>query len=331
MDAAGGVPILRGHDRRPSARSRELAWWERRHAARRRRRAGAGRLADARGRVPARDVATPRARATTSSRDARVPCRSANRWSSSAPPACRWSDSVAVEGHDPRAMLGREPRGRANGSAGPSPSSSTPRASPTRPTSAAWSSASGTRTELDARPSARCRAGRDQSPTASSLQPMLEAGVELIVGARRDPQFGPLLAGRGSAASSPRCSTTSPSAWRPVGRNDAREMLDELRGARLLDGVARPPRSSTAAPVGALIVALGQADRWRNRSWLEVDLNPVIAGPTGAARRRRPDRDRGPSQIRPGTTKTLAAAREPDHTAADPAAPQSTIDRRSPA
>jgi ATP-grasp domain len=122
-------------------------------------------------------------------------------------------------------------------------------------------------------------AGRDHDPDGVLLQPMLPPGVELIVGARRDPQFGPLvLVGSGGILAEVLDDVAVRLA--PVTAHDAREMLDELRAARLLSGV-RGRRAVNRDAVASLIVALGHAIEG-NPAWREVDLNPVIAGPTGA-------------------------------------------------
>jgi acetate---CoA ligase (ADP-forming) len=117
-------------------------------------------------------------------------------------------------------------------------------------------------------------AGRDHEPEGVLIQPMAEAGVELIVGARRDPQFGPLvLVGIGGVLAEVLDDVALRLA--PVTTEDARAMLDELRGARLLDGV-RGRRGISRSAVANLIVALGRAFE-AHPAWREIDLNPVIA------------------------------------------------------
>ena len=66
----------------------------------------------------------------------------------------------------------------------------------------------------------------------------------------------------------------------PVTPRVAMSMLDDLRGRRLLDGV-RGRRAVDRATIAEMLVSLGRlgADR---TDVLEVDLNPVIATPTGA-------------------------------------------------
>ena len=57
-------------------------------------------------------------------------------------------------------------------------------------------------------------------------------------------------------------------------------MLDDLRGRRLLDGMRGRPAIDRAA-VADLIVAIARLGSQRD-DIVEVDLNPVIATPTGA-------------------------------------------------
>ena len=58
-------------------------------------------------------------------------------------------------------------------------------------------------------------------------------------------------------------------------------MLDELRGAPLLARGPRPTAASTGRRSRAMLVALGRLGMERP-DILEVDLNPVIAAPSGA-------------------------------------------------
>jgi hypothetical protein len=124
-------------------------------------------------------------------------------------------------------------------------------------------------------------AGREGEPDGVMIQPMARAGVELIVGARRDPQFGHVvLAGLGGI----HAEILDDVAIRPVpiDRDDAAAMLDELRGARML-GPVRGRRAIDRQPVIDLLVALSRAVE-AHPEWREVDLNPVIAAhpPHGA-------------------------------------------------
>jgi acyl-CoA synthetase (NDP forming) len=122
-------------------------------------------------------------------------------------------------------------------------------------------------------------AGREHGADGVLVQPMARAGLELIAGARRDAQFGPLvLVGIGGVLAEVLDDVSIRLA--PISRDDAREMLAELRGARLLDGQRGRPGVDRAALVG-LLVALGKAVT-ANPAWREVDLNPVVASRSGA-------------------------------------------------
>ena len=111
------------------------------------------------------------------------------------------------------------------------------------------------------------------------VEPMADPGVELIVGMRRDPSFGPaLMVGLGGVLTEVLDDVTIRLA--PVPHDEALAMLDELRGARLLHGVrGRPPVDRDA--VAELIVALSRLVIERD-DLDEIDLNPVIASPDGA-------------------------------------------------
>jgi acyl-CoA synthetase (NDP forming) len=105
-------------------------------------------------------------------------------------------------------------------------------------------------------------------------------GAELLLGGRRDPTFGPLvLVGLGGILAEVLDDVTIRLA--PVASDEAATMLDELRGRAILDGVRGRPGIDRAAVVDA-IVALGRllAD---DPTIDEVDANPFISGPGATA------------------------------------------------
>ena len=111
------------------------------------------------------------------------------------------------------------------------------------------------------------------------VEPMAEDGVELIAGTHRDASFGPLvMVGLGGVLAEVLDDVAIRLA--PVTLTVAREMLDELRGARLLSGV----RGRTGVDREALAeLIVGVAAFAVDRSdVLEIDLNPVIATADGA-------------------------------------------------
>jgi len=115
--------------------------------------------------------------------------------------------------------------------------------------------------------------------TSLVVEPMAPPGIELIVGLERDPLFGAaVLVGLGGILAE----VVDDVAIRlaPVTPREAMAMLDDLRGRRVLDGVRGHPGVDRSA-VAEMLVALGRLGAERP-DLLEVDLNPVIASPTGA-------------------------------------------------
>jgi hypothetical protein len=107
---------------------------------------------------------------------------------------------------------------------------------------------------------------------------MAEPGIELIVGLRRDPQFGPVvLVGLGGILAEVLDDVAVRLA--PITPRVAMSMLDDLRGGRILDGVRGGPGADRAS-IAAMLVSLGRLGAAR-LDLLEVDLNPVIASPSG--------------------------------------------------
>ncbi len=110
------------------------------------------------------------------------------------------------------------------------------------------------------------------------VEPMLPAGLELIVGLKRDPQFGPLvLVGLGGVLAELLDDVAIELA--PIDPATAGAMLDRLRGARLLAGLRGRPGADRAALI-ELLVAVARLG-WGRPDLLEIDLNPVIAGAHG--------------------------------------------------
>jgi acetyl-CoA synthetase len=106
------------------------------------------------------------------------------------------------------------------------------------------------------------------------VQPMAPPGVELIVGLRRDPQFGPaVVVGFGGVLAEAFDDVAVRLAPIPIA--EATRMLDELRGARLLHGYRGRPGVDLAA-VAELVVAVGELGIG-DPGIAEIDLNPVVA------------------------------------------------------
>jgi acyl-CoA synthetase (NDP forming) len=111
------------------------------------------------------------------------------------------------------------------------------------------------------------------------VEPMADSGIELIVGMRRDPSFGPcVMVGLGGVFTEVLDDVAIRLA--PVTPAVASSMLDDLRGARILQGV-RGGVSIDRGAVSSLIVDLS-ALAVQRADLLEVDLNPVIASAEGA-------------------------------------------------
>jgi acyl-CoA synthetase (NDP forming) len=110
------------------------------------------------------------------------------------------------------------------------------------------------------------------------VEPMADPGVELIVGMRRDPSFGPaVMVGLGGVLTEVLDDVAIRLA--PITTAEAGTMLADLRGARILDGVRGRPAIDKPA-VADLLAALSRLAIERP-DIDEVDLNPVIASPDG--------------------------------------------------
>ena len=103
--------------------------------------------------------------------------------------------------------------------------------------------------------------------------------VELIVGCRRDPRFGPLvLVGLGGVYAEVLRDVAV--ALAPAGPEELEELIRSLRGAALLAGArGRPPVDVTAVACAASALSRLAADR---PELAEIEINPLLALPEGA-------------------------------------------------
>ena len=117
------------------------------------------------------------------------------------------------------------------------------------------------------------------TPEGFLVQRMAPDGPELIVGVVGDPRFGPLVA-VGAGGTTAELIGDVQVRLAPVGPREAASMLRELRTFPLLDGFRGAPRVDVEAleDIVARVAALAAA----HPEIVELDCNPVIAGPDGA-------------------------------------------------
>jgi acetyltransferase len=111
------------------------------------------------------------------------------------------------------------------------------------------------------------------------VQEMVEGGMEVILGLSYDAQLGPtILFGSGGVmveayndVALRRC---------PVTPAEAREMISEVRGARLLQGFRGRPRGDIEA-LAAALVRLSHMGVHLDGKLAELDVNPLMVLPEG--------------------------------------------------
>ena len=111
------------------------------------------------------------------------------------------------------------------------------------------------------------------------VQPMVPRGVEMVIGARVDPLFGPLVVvGLGGILVEVLQDTALAPA--PVTQRDAMEMLRSLKGVKLLQGFRGMPAVNMER-LAEVICAVSRFAADQREVFTELDVNPLIcAGDT---------------------------------------------------
>ena len=118
------------------------------------------------------------------------------------------------------------------------------------------------------------RTGREREMAGALVQEMVPRGVETFVGVTQAPGYGSLLGfGIGGVA----VEVWKDVAFRvaPITDRDAASMLDQIRGARLLDGFRGGPRADRAALVATLLSVSQMVGDLPEIA--EMDINPLVA------------------------------------------------------
>jgi succinyl-CoA synthetase beta subunit len=109
------------------------------------------------------------------------------------------------------------------------------------------------------------------------VQPMIAAGVELVVGAQNDPTFGPMVV-VGLGGIMVELIKDSAAELAPVTREQAGAMLKRLKGYPLLTGF-RGSEPVDIAAIEKIIVAVSELAADHAAEIAEIDVNPIICGP----------------------------------------------------
>ncbi len=119
----------------------------------------------------------------------------------------------------------------------------------------------------------------DAEITGVAVQHMAPSGTEIIVGMTTDPQFGPVIMfGLGGIMVEVLKDVTFRVV--PLEERDAEQMIDEIKGKAILDGVRGQPPADKAAIRDAILSVSKFVEA--NPAVKELDLNPMMVYPDGA-------------------------------------------------
>lgn len=111
------------------------------------------------------------------------------------------------------------------------------------------------------------------------VQFMVSGGVEVILGVKNDPLFGPaIMFGLGGIFAEVMKDVTFRIA--PVSRTEAAEMIREIRAFPVLDGARGKPKADITALVDAIVRLSALAIDLRD-AVAEIDINPLFVLPAG--------------------------------------------------
>jgi acetyltransferase len=111
------------------------------------------------------------------------------------------------------------------------------------------------------------------------VQEMIEGGVEVIVGTTNDPVFGPcVMFGLGGVFVEVLRDVSFRVA--PLSRPDAEEMIREVKGYRVLEGVRGRPAVDVRALVDVILKVSRLAADFAEEIE-ELDINPLVVLPRG--------------------------------------------------
>ena len=126
---------------------------------------------------------------------------------------------------------------------------------------------------------ARARAYDASAEIRGTLLAPMVSGVECILGMRRDPVFGPVvMVGSGGVLAEILDDVSFRRA--PIDEAEARRMIGELTGGRVLEGIRGHPRCDVAA-LAAAVAALSRFAVAHADTVESVDVNPFVVLPEG--------------------------------------------------
>jgi len=113
-----------------------------------------------------------------------------------------------------------------------------------------------------------------------SVQEMIQGGSEVMIGMSQDPQFGPTIAfGLGGIFVEILKDISLRVA--PLSTSDAEQMVKEIKGYQILQGVRGQKRSDIAGIVDVLMRISRLAHDWKDVI-SEIDINPLIVFDEGS-------------------------------------------------
>jgi acetate---CoA ligase (ADP-forming) len=119
----------------------------------------------------------------------------------------------------------------------------------------------------------------DAAINGVSVQEMVTGGVETIIGVKYDPQLGPMLV-FGSGGVMVEVFGDVATRHCPIGRAEALDMIEEVKGAKLLKGFRGKPAADVEA-LAEVLVQVSQMAVQLEGELAELDINPLIVLPQG--------------------------------------------------